>query len=397
MVDREDPRRPSGSEPHVARSPGPPELMVLANIGAIDRIADEWRTLAAVSARTPFESPDWLLPWWAHFGRGAAPRVLAWFHGGSLVGVAPLLVRRQRRFRLWLQEIAFWGSAGPLLRGYVDLVAMERFRADLESSLVAWLQRAEDPWDIVSMLRLPAGSTTGPAVMAWARARGLARVSLSGVVRSTTHVLALPGSVDAWRRQKGQKVRHNLRREVRLFERHKGGRIQLVTDPSETARLVDALSNLMARRWGEAEAYFGPDPRFRAFITDAASRMTASRMAYWHIAQDDDGVKAVLLTLALDGRAVATLIGVDRSPAYAPFSLGKNLLDAAIEEAIARDCRLFDFLWVGDYKHSYWRAQPEDLASLTVGRGFRGWAAIAPLWLAGTGRRRPEVPRRDTE
>ena len=128
----------------------------------------------------------------------------------------------------------------------------------------------------------------------------------------------------------------------------------------------------MAARWGDAELDFGPDPAFAPFLEEAISGMLGRDSAYVDLCRDASGIRACLVTLILNRHAVALVMGVSYDDDVKKMSLGKQLFDASIGEAIRRNCRTYDFLWAGGYKESFWHAQPRTLESLVVGRGLRG-------------------------
>ena len=69
-------------------------LEVVTTTAGLEGLAPEWTALwQRAPAATPFQSPEWLLPWWRHFGNDA-PRVLCVRAGGRLVGLLPLYLLR---------------------------------------------------------------------------------------------------------------------------------------------------------------------------------------------------------------------------------------------------------------------------------------------------------------
>jgi CelD/BcsL family acetyltransferase involved in cellulose biosynthesis len=350
-----------------------PLLEVLADASAVAALVPAWRELATVAARSPLESPDWLVPWFRHYGQGAEPRILTWRSDGRLAGVAPLVVSKRRR-GVTLTELGFWGGAGPALRGLVDVLALDACRDAILASLAAWLRSGDCHWDLLNALRLPASSTTAELLVDLSTRAGWRHVRLGGVVRSDTFVLDLPPTVDGWRSHLGPKARHNMRTEERRFA-HLGGHYEIVTDPAASDELCEALRRLMAERWGDAEINFRPDPAFGPFVGAVFTAMLAAGSMYAHVARDRSGIRACLVTFVLHSRAAAILVGVSVEDDVRPLSLGKHLFDASIETAIGAGCTTYDFLWVGGYKEAFWHARPRRLESILVGRGPLGSAA----------------------
>jgi CelD/BcsL family acetyltransferase involved in cellulose biosynthesis len=372
-----------------------PELV--EDAGGVEALVAEWRELAATAALSPFESPDWLVPWLRHYGGHSRPRLLAWRSDGRLVGVAPLVASRTRQLATALTELHFWAGFGPALRGQVDVLATDEHRPEVLRGLTGWLRDGPQRWDVLNALRLPAGSETPAALVAAAADAGWRTVRLTGVVRSVTYAIDLPADLDGWARHLGPKARHNMRTEERRFGRA-GGTFEQRTDPSVAREAVDAIRRLMTARWGDEEVDFEPDPAFGPFLVEAFGALLGTGAMWVDLARDKSGIRACLVTFALNRRAVALVMGVSYDDDVRKMSLGKQLFDRSISEAVRGGCTTYDFLWAGGYKESFWHAEPRTLESLVQGRGLRGaWVAEAArlrrVVLPELVGRRPSKPR----
>ncbi len=373
------------SAPEPATGTAPPAGLLLREIerpDEFDTVAEAWRKLASAAATSPFQAPDWLLPWWRHYGAGLEPRLLTWWDGDHLVGLAPLALRSPwTRLGNRVRELVFWGAAGqtrsPLMRGFVDVLAEPAHDAQVRTAFEAWLDSDPSDWNLFSLLRLPSGSPTPDRLRSLARRRGWRTVHPGQADISIANILDLPADLDAWDGRFDRKARYNMRREVRLFAEHANGRFDVVTDADGVAEALAAIAVLAGERWQEREHHFRGDPAFGAFITDAAARMAEAGQAYAVVARDDQGIAAAALNLVVNGRAAVPLIGVSSAEAYNHLAVGKNLFARSITEAITRGCRTYDFLLGGDYKRTFWHAQPVQLDNLLVGRGLAGSAVTA--------------------
>jgi CelD/BcsL family acetyltransferase involved in cellulose biosynthesis len=366
-------------------------LAVLTDLGTVDQLVPEWRELARTAARSPFESPDWLMAWYRHYGGGSKARVLTWRASGDerLVGVAPLVLSGGAGPRL--RHLGLWGAAGHSLRGMVDVLAVDAHRPEVLDSLAGWLRTPDSGWDLLHVLRLPAGSVTPGWLDGLARTSGWRVTRLTGVVSSVAFALQLPATLDGWAAHLGRKTRYNMRREANQFA-ELGGVYELQTDPSIAPEVVETLERLMLARWGDADIGFGRDPEFRSFLVDAFRSMLAAGTMVVHVARDGAGVRACVVTVMLNGEATPALIGVSQDPDIRAYSLGKHLFDESIRAAIEHGCRTYDFLMAGDYKERFWHAEPRTLESRVVGRGGRG--RLAALYVDVRRRRLPALRRR---
>lgn len=343
--------------------------------GGVAQLVPAWRALTERSARSPFESPAWLLPWLRHYGPAWQPLVITWWRSGELAAVAPVAWRGRRYGGIPYRELAFWGWTETPLRGWVDIVAEADVAVEVGADFAAWLEAPDQEWDLFSYLHLDPASPT--LAVLTAPHRPWWRVDLSHVLHSLQYVVPLPEEASTWHGHLGGKARHEIRREIRLFEGRLDGRIEEVHEAAGSDEIVDALGSLMADRWREREAYFRRDPRFRQFALDATREALKTGAGWALVARDPERTAACLLVLAVGRTAAAVLIGVSQERHYRAMSLGKCLFELAIEGAVARGCREFSFLTEGGYKTAFWHAEGRPTESGFLGRGPIGRAIAA--------------------
>src|SRR5262249_35718126 len=70
---------------------GPLHLETISEMRAIRAIEPEWQELwASLADGTPFQSPQWLLPWWEEYGEGHPLLMFVLRSQDHLVAIAPL-------------------------------------------------------------------------------------------------------------------------------------------------------------------------------------------------------------------------------------------------------------------------------------------------------------------
>jgi len=345
---------------------------ILTTTAEFEAMAAEWRALAEAAARTPFETPDWLLPWARHYSVGRRLVVITWRRDGELVGVAPLVLWDERHGGRRVRNVAFWGETRTPLRGWVDVLARTSERPTVDAEFRGWLAEAGAAWDVLHLLRLPEASTTADALAA----TGWARAGLTGVLESIEYVLDIP-SAEGWAGPLGRKARYNIRREARLFETEGGGSFERHADAAAIPEIVGALRRLLALRWAGREAYFRTDPAFEAFLSDALVAMFAAGSAEAFVARDATGIVAVVIVTSLNRTTVTLFAASTQDPQYGRYALGKNLFAQALAGAIAARSTVFNFLTEGDYKGDFWGAHGRSLHSAIYGRTVSGRAVVA--------------------
>jgi CelD/BcsL family acetyltransferase involved in cellulose biosynthesis len=349
---------------------------VLTDLAAVERLLPEWRTLAASSARSALEAPDWQLPLARRYLTRYETRFLVWRDAGELVAVAPLSRIADRPPIRPIRQLAWWGSVGPRMRGLTDLVATDGSREAVLDSLCAWLQ-AESRWDVLRILRPQFGSRTPERLRGAAADAGWAYADYANL-RSTTFQVDLPADEEGWQKHLGSKARKVMRWELRKFA-ERGGVVEPAVKLAEVPDALDGIERMLRERWGESEVYFARDAAFRGLIHETIPALAQRGDAWVTAARDENGIQGVLVSIAQNGYAMALMVAMTTDAVYRPFSLGKHLFDVGLAEAVRRGCRNYDFLWVGGYKESFWHATPRLLESAFVGRGLIG-KQVARAW-----------------
>ncbi len=300
-------------------------------------IAGEWDALwRSLPDATPFQSPAWLLPWWAQFGT-ARPVIGVLRHADRLVGLLPAYV---------LEE---GGSAKllPIGAGISDtldaLIAPDAppdAAGLLLSSVVTMAGVA-----VCDLIDLPPSSPlrSAPAPAGW-------RASLQQTARCP--VLGLPASIQDLRQAIPPGTHRKLRMNRHRAKRAGGLRVQLA-NAATLPDTLDALFAMHSARWtvrGEPGGVLA-DSRVRAVIEHAAPALLeagALRLAALSI---NDEVAACCYALAAGpDRLLLYMSGFSNEHAFC--SPGSLLLGALAEAAIEEGRSELHFLR-GDEAYKY--------------------------------------------
>lgn len=288
-------------------------------------IEHDWRELwLSLSDATPFQSPDWLLPWWQHYGEGRLFSFAFW-RRGKLAGLAPLYIYTavtEPRRKLFL--------LGTGNSDYLDVIVDPADRVPCWEALSSEIEARSDCWDVCSFQRLRPGS---PVLNAIADHRGL-REEIKAQVPCVAMDL------------------HDLRHGEVLLRRSKtyARKLQKVHSFSFEEATADtlwefseALERLHQRRWQE-EGDEGAlrNARDRTFHREVARRFLQARMLMLYGIRMGADLIAVIYGYRVCGRIYSYLSGFD--PEYARKSVGAISIGYAVERAMQNGCHAFDFL-----------------------------------------------------
>jgi CelD/BcsL family acetyltransferase involved in cellulose biosynthesis len=335
---------PAPRTPSRTPDPGAPlRAEAVGTEAALAALRPEWERLwHECPTATPFQCPQWLLPWWRHVGRGTLATLALRAQDGFLAGLVPLYIYRQPdsgRRHLFPLGIATSDD--------LDLLARPGHEAQMLAALAAHLETTRESWDVLEAPQLPPQALLRrlPVPAGWQ----------ADIAADDPHpVLAWPpGSTPALPKALAANLRTCRNRAARA------GEVRFETaDAASLPELLAALFRLHAARWSErSESGVLAAPAVRAWHAEAAPRLLAAGMLRLHALRLDGEPIAVACCLADPAPAHARrcryyIGGFD--PRHAALSPGALLIAHAIERAYQEGATGFDFLrGAEDYKYRW--------------------------------------------
>jgi len=124
---------------------------VIDSLEALEALEPEWLHLWQRCPRaTPFQSPQWLLPWTRHLFGGGTIWVLAMREGDRLIGLAPLF-----RWGIDRLTVSFLGAG---ISDYGDLLFDEHRESECVAAVCRFLDSEQPDWDLLDLQELRCGS-----------------------------------------------------------------------------------------------------------------------------------------------------------------------------------------------------------------------------------------------
>ncbi len=301
----------------------------------LDILRTDWHALwKRSSTSTPFQSPDWLIPWWKYFGMGGLC-VLAVNDENRLVGLAPLFITNTRSLNL----------LGTGNSDYLDILLDDRVCNEAAAAIFAHLCANRSAWNDCDFQNLRHRSP----LLTMKSCAGL-REHLQE--QNFCPVTLLPASPQRYFDSLSHQLRHNLD----YYQRRLSTLGEVVIERAgkhNFAELFDAFVKLHEARW-RMNSMPGVlcDGNVQSFHREAATDFLGS------------GVLR-LYGLRINGRIIASLYGFHHAartyyylggfdPEFKQYSPGTVLLAHAINEAIREGAREFDFLrGREDYKYRW--------------------------------------------
>ncbi len=356
---------------------------VLRTVEEMEALAPEWMDVWRDAGATPFQSPEWLLPWWRHVGEGELLAVTVRGGGDRLLGLLPAYVYTQpadgERHLLLLGA-----GTSDYLDGIFGMsgTAPGMDRETIVAAAVGELLRYGhqwDCWDRGFLHQLQEGS----ALLGYARRSGM---EVFGSEPSSSV------RVSGWA-QMPAKIRANSGRYRRRAEA-RGTLCYKVAETVEAAlQGLETLIGLHTRRWEGGGVL--TSERVREHHRASVPRLMKAGLL-WMLSLEMDGrVLAVLYAMVhtpggdagsmRERRMFCYLIGSD--PDFGELSPGTLLLAYAYDRCEAEGVAWMDLLRGGEaYKH-LWGAVEEATFGVVLPGGPRpGQAGSSRAVGAGSGR-----------
>jgi CelD/BcsL family acetyltransferase involved in cellulose biosynthesis len=325
--------------------PEAPDLYIeeINSLAGLVRISNEWSALwRRAPTATPFQSPEWLIPWWRHLGEGDLWTLVIRENVTSRIcGIAPLFVRRsgpdEKRLLLPL---------GTGISDYLDVLIEPGMEFPAGAVMFAHLDRHRDRWDDFEFSQLRAGSPLLylPAPRTW-------RCELGASLPCP--FFQVPESVEALYRKLPPKKTRTLRRS----RARKTGPVTIEqTNPENLEETFEALIRLHQSRWalrGERGAFF--QETLKRAHWDIMQGFLALGILRSYVMRVERKIIAAVYGFADTrerARFYAYLHGFD--PDYRRISPGTLLTYHAVERFALAGGGTFDFLrGAEEYKYSW--------------------------------------------
>lgn len=297
---------------------------------AVEALAPAWAALAARDPRaTPFQRPEWLLPYCRAFGV-REPWAVVVRRGERLAALAPLVVFDEGGRRV-----------ATLLGGgrsdWQDALVDPALAPDGARLLLERIAARAEGLDALLLERLPAdGWLAGAAVPAGLR---LARAEAD----EPCPVVALPDRVEGLAARAAPHVLENARYGRRRLAREGAVEVVEAIGPAGVARHLEAFFALHRARWAaRGRAGVLEEAAVRRFHAAAARALAGAGLLRGYRLVVGGHDVAVWHGLAAGDRWFYYLGGFD--PAYGRASPGAVLLLHALEEAVRAGARSLDLL-----------------------------------------------------
>lgn len=286
----------------------------------------EWEQLLSTSpVNTLFLTPQWQEVWWDTFGNG---RGLAGFYVHTPEGIKAIASLARQG-----DTISFLGNRDTF--DYNDFMVQPGYEPVFFSTLLGYLE--EQSWSTLELFSLIETSPTLAYLPELARQRGY---TVEIKEEDVAPGLVLPKTWEEYLAGLSKKDRHELRRKFRRLESAETQRWYCLTDPTEVTHRLGDFIRLMRQSREDKDTYMTPErERFFHRIAQRVAQLGMLRLFFLEMDQ-----KPVATVLCFDYGTSRLLYNSGYDPEYSYYSVGLLLKALALQDAIEKGKRYFDFL-----------------------------------------------------
>lgn len=334
-------RQPPAAGP-ASRSRVAPGLlvMIVRDPAGLEALRPSWDMLVDQCATaSPFQRFEWISLWWQECRRDFSLVVVVLTNEcGEPKAIAPLMIGHGARGREHLRVLGFLGGLGPAQGERLDFIVPRGHESELTPALCTAFKMLRREWDAVHLAKVPAESPNLPHML-----RALAECGDdSGILnRHACHVVKLPESWEAFEDSRSAPWRSKFRRRWKAMVNEHETVIGLGGGDIPVQQAMRDLHDLHELNWPGGQSLFTQPEAWRFHERLALHGVPRGRV--------------VLLTITIDGKAAAVVMGlIERDeffqfqhgwdPAFSKISLGRLAMHAFIQYAIRRGLRTYDML-----------------------------------------------------
>lgn len=303
-------------------------------------LVPQWnQLLECCSDATPFQLPEWVLPWWKIFGNDGLNVVRA-TDGDRLVGLGLFFTYNDSSKR----KLSFICSG---ISDYLDLVVHPEYRSIVPGEIIRYLSGSRD-WDQCDFQELMEGSSLLAVSVP-------PQVKLSRSVQSVCPFIPLPRKEEMLLKTLPRNMEKNIRRSLNRVRRM-GQEVFERADLNRFEEFMDDLVRLHGDRWRSRFSEGVMSGRqIEDFYRSAGLNLIKRGVLNLYRLKVGNRACAVFYFLTYKQRTYAYLAGFDPEMEFcSPGTLG---IYFSMREEIRNKSEVFDFLRGNESYKYYWGAQ----------------------------------------
>jgi CelD/BcsL family acetyltransferase involved in cellulose biosynthesis len=312
-------------------------ISLLCTASELEDLREEWNALLQVSAAdTVFLTWEWASAWWKSYGSDLALCILRIRDGDSIVALAPLYLKRFRRYGFSYTGAYLVGD-GSADSDYLDLIVRMGHEERVGQELAAFCRDGRLPGDLLFMNEIPETSDVLNHL----------ELGLQGWHRQQTEIpcmyVDLPDDWETYLKQLAPRMRTKIRSLPRELERNHAVRYEGSPNEEQLAARLEDLFRLHQLRWQtkNRDGVFVSANKRRFYYEMSSSFLAKDWLRFYSLAIDD---RYVAHQFCFEYKKTLFLLQEGFDPAWEELGIGNVLRAHVFRDCIERGVKRYDFL-----------------------------------------------------
>jgi CelD/BcsL family acetyltransferase involved in cellulose biosynthesis len=331
------------------------EISLLGNASELEGLREEWKSLLQVSAAdTVFLTWEWASAWWKSYGSDLALCIVRIRDGDSVVALAPLYLKKFRRYGFSYTGAYFVGD-GSDDSDYLDVIVRRGDEERVAQELATFCLDGKLPGDLLFLNEVP--ETSG--VLTHLQHR------LQGWHWQQTEIpcmyVDLPDDWETYLKGLAPRMRTKVRSLTRELERNHVVRYEDSPSEEQLAARLEDLFRLHRLRWQtkNLDGVFVSEDKRRFYYEMSSSFLAKDWLRFYSLAVDD---RYVAHQFCFEYKKTLFLLQEGFDPEWEELGIGNVLRAHVFRDCIERGVKTYDFLggatphkqsWGGTIKKSF--------------------------------------------
>ncbi len=307
------------------RKIGDVDVDLITDVEALAALKDAWGGLVAECADIDiFRTHEWALTWWRHFGADARLRVLVARAGGRVLGIAPMMIRRERFRGMPVRMLTFFANRHVSRSGFV---VPEEHLSVLDAFAAFWRADSRE-WDVLALRDMDARAPALDRLPA-----ALRRAGLRPGPAEPSHALyfiEVEGDFARYTRARGRNFFRNIAKARRRLGEAGAVAFEVMDRPEDARASVERLFALGGVSPKEARPGVALGEEGLAFFRDLAAAFAASHGYETRFLKVGESDVSGIFSLRLAGTLYPMVTYFD--PRHARLSPGRLVLAHLVED-----------------------------------------------------------------
>lgn len=344
-------------------------------------LRDEWTDILEKSAANSiYLTNEWLHTWWQVYGGGSELFILTVRDDESLVGIAPLMIRRYSLLpssAFSIRQMEFLG-VGEVCSDHLDFIIKKGVEEDFFNAVFDFIIKSRDKWDFIKLTDIDKDSDSICYLEELSADHSLLHKNEDMI---ECPYIMLPGTVEEYRKSFRKKTQKKIRKYERRLRREFDLKLERIDSSDSLDDHLDELIRISRERWNKKGMGGSFSSQRLIRFSKKISRIFVEKGWLDLCFINLNGKKvAYFYSFRYNGRSYAYQTSFDPTSVHPRYSVGTVIVNYCIEHAIEEGYRELDWGRGADRYKMRYATGVKETVSVRIGRKNLKGILMTPIF-----------------